>query len=109
MRSLCLCASACPVCVPAPPGVFLPERFSTETYWTRTCNFRPFSPGIGYSERCAARKRSAGMESMLESSPYLDVQAESNESVNRQLQNLVKNVHAHFAQDVVPPSAAAAG
>jgi hypothetical protein len=49
------------------------------------------------------------MESMLESSPYLDVQAKINESVNRQLQNLVKNVHAHFAQDVVPPSAAAAG
>ena len=24
MRSVCLCASACPVCVPAPPGVFLP-------------------------------------------------------------------------------------
>jgi len=46
---------------------------------------------------------------MLESSPYLDVQAKINESVNRQLQNLVKNVHAHFAQDVVPPSAAASG
>ena len=26
MRSVCLCASACPVCVPAPPGVFLPVQ-----------------------------------------------------------------------------------
>ena len=61
---------------------------------------------IGHAEPLAS---SAGMERMLESSPYLDVQAKINESVNRQLQNLVKNVHAHFAQDVVPPSAAASG
>ena len=31
MLSVCLCASACPVCpvcVPAPPGVFLPVQYS---------------------------------------------------------------------------------
>ena len=35
---------------------------------------------------------------------YLDVQEKINESVNRQLQNLIKNVHGNFAQDAVPPS-----
>ena len=30
MRSVCLCASACPVCVPAPPGVFLPVQFEIQ-------------------------------------------------------------------------------
>ena len=44
-----------------------------------------------------------GIKSMPEQT-YLHVQAKINESVNRQLQNLIKNVHGNFAQDAVPPS-----
>jgi hypothetical protein len=43
-----------------------------------------------------------GIKSMPEQT-YLDVQAKINKSVNRRLQNLVKEAHERFAQDAVPP------
>jgi Ca2+-binding EF-hand superfamily protein len=46
-----------------------------------------------------------GIKSMPEQT-YLDVQAKLNESVNRRLQNLVKEAHEMFSQDVVPPTSA---
>jgi hypothetical protein len=44
-----------------------------------------------------------GIKSMPEQT-YLDVQAKINKSVNRRLQNLVKEAHEKFAQDAVPPT-----
>jgi hypothetical protein len=44
-----------------------------------------------------------GIKSMPEQT-YLDVQAKLNKSVNRRLQNLVKEAHERFAQDAVPPT-----
>jgi hypothetical protein len=38
VRSVCLCASACPVCVPAPPGVFLPVSMGEENVVRVTVN-----------------------------------------------------------------------
>jgi Ca2+-binding EF-hand superfamily protein len=46
-----------------------------------------------------------GIKSMPEQT-YLDVQAKINESVNRRLQNLVKEAHEMFSQDVVLPTSA---
>ena len=43
-----------------------------------------------------------GIKSMPEQT-YLDVQAKINKSVNRRLQNLVKEAYERFAQDAVPP------
>ena len=47
MRSVCLCASACPVCVPAPPGVFLPvKRHRGSLYRYATLEGRAGGPEI---------------------------------------------------------------
>jgi Ca2+-binding EF-hand superfamily protein len=46
-----------------------------------------------------------GIKSMPEQT-YLDVQAKINESVNRRLQNLVKEAYDMFSQDVVLPTSA---
>ena len=66
----------------------------------------PFEFIDGFKEKAMGEALDwEGIESMPEQT-YLDMRAKINESVNRQLQNLVKNVHAYSVQDFVPPSAA---
>ena len=66
----------------------------------------PFEFIDGFKEKAMGEALEwEGIESMPEQT-YLDMRAKINESVNRQLQNLVKNVHAYSVQDFVPPSAA---